>query len=194
MNQMFEGATSFNRDLSKWDVSKVTTMWGMFNGASSFNRDLSKWDVSSVTTMASMFKGATSFAQTLCGTRWTESKADKNGMFTNSKGKFCGGFFKSFKITWNKQEEGDCRWQCTCKVTQNGCNSENRCKRYVWSPNTKLCKLFANEGIRRGLGLRLGLGLGLGQAANKADLKTDQPANRPTHLILTLTSHNPTKP
>ena len=31
-----------------WDVSKVTDMSFMFHGASSFNADLRKWDVSSV--------------------------------------------------------------------------------------------------------------------------------------------------
>ena len=62
-------------------------MQSMFEDATSFNRDVSKWDVSSVTNMKAMFKGATSFAQTLCGTRWTNSKADKTDMFLSSKGK-----------------------------------------------------------------------------------------------------------
>ena len=43
---------SFNKDLSCWDVSKVTDMDQMFFYASSFNNDLSSWDVSSVTDMA----------------------------------------------------------------------------------------------------------------------------------------------
>ena len=36
MMSMFEGATSFNRNLSKWDTGKVTDMLGMFYGATSF--------------------------------------------------------------------------------------------------------------------------------------------------------------
>ena len=49
MSDMFSGASSFNSDLSDWDVSGVRDMSGMFNGASSFNSDLSDWDVSGVT-------------------------------------------------------------------------------------------------------------------------------------------------
>ena len=87
MESMFNRATSFNGDLTKWDVSSVVNMGYMFEGATKFNGDLSKWDGSRVTNMYKMFKGATSFAQTLCGTRWASSKADKREMFVNSKGK-----------------------------------------------------------------------------------------------------------
>ena len=37
MKGMFSGATSFNADISRWNVSNVTNMEGMFNNASSFN-------------------------------------------------------------------------------------------------------------------------------------------------------------
>ena len=43
----------------------VTDMTSMFNGASSFNQPLNKWDVSKVTGMGDMFSGATSFNQPL---------------------------------------------------------------------------------------------------------------------------------
>ncbi|NME70897.1 BspA family leucine-rich repeat surface protein [Flammeovirga aprica] len=61
MNTMFYKATSFNGDLSSWDVSSVTDIRGMFSEASSFNGDISNWDVSSVTDMTSMFRDASSF-------------------------------------------------------------------------------------------------------------------------------------
>ena len=61
MNYMFFNATSFNTDISTWDVSKVTTMFGMFIGASTFNEDISGWDVSSVTDMSAMFFKAEAF-------------------------------------------------------------------------------------------------------------------------------------
>jgi len=65
MSLMFEGASSFNGDLSKWNVSNVTNMVRMFTDAVSFNGDLNKWDVSNVTTMFGMFATASSFNQDL---------------------------------------------------------------------------------------------------------------------------------
>ena len=57
-SSMFNDASSFNGDISKWDVSGVDHMgWvspsdrGVFGGASSFNGDISKWEVSGVTDM-----------------------------------------------------------------------------------------------------------------------------------------------
>jgi len=61
MSFLFHGATSFNGDLSGWDVGNVQRMGTMFSGATSFNGDLSRWDVSSVTDMRRMFINATSF-------------------------------------------------------------------------------------------------------------------------------------
>jgi surface protein len=37
MRYMFGDATSFNGDLSRWDVSNVTDMSDMFAGATSYN-------------------------------------------------------------------------------------------------------------------------------------------------------------
>ena len=51
MSLMFDGATAFNGDVSKWQVGNVTNMSHMFSGATIFNGDLSKWDVSQVTEM-----------------------------------------------------------------------------------------------------------------------------------------------
>ena len=61
MSNMFNGASSFNGDLSSWNVSSVTDMSDMFNGASSFNGDLASWNVSSVTSMSYMFYDASVF-------------------------------------------------------------------------------------------------------------------------------------
>jgi surface protein len=55
MSFIFSGASSFNQDLSAWNVSAVTSMWSMFSGASSFNQALGAWNVSAVTTMSNMF-------------------------------------------------------------------------------------------------------------------------------------------
>ncbi len=57
--------SSFDGDVSSWDVSGVTDMYWMFAGASSFDQPLNPWDVSSVTGMSGMFDGADSFDQNL---------------------------------------------------------------------------------------------------------------------------------
>ena len=69
---MFQGAKSFNGNLSRWNVSNVTNMEGMFGDAKSFNGDLSSWDVSKVTNMIDMFANATSFNGDLSS--WDVSK------------------------------------------------------------------------------------------------------------------------
>merc|ERR1711934_1327761 len=51
--------------------------------------DLSKWDVSRVTSMKGMFLGATSFGQTLCGVTWVHSKAQQDNLFKDSSGSIC---------------------------------------------------------------------------------------------------------
>ena len=61
MEGMFLGASSFNLNISNWNVGLVTDMGGMFDGASSFNSNISNWNVSAVTYMRQMFFGASSF-------------------------------------------------------------------------------------------------------------------------------------
>ena len=83
MNHMFEGASSFDGNISAWNVSKVTSMDAMFNGASSFNGDISGWDVSKVTSMDAMFNDATDFNQPLNG--WNVSSVENMSfMFTRA--------------------------------------------------------------------------------------------------------------
>ena len=63
---MFSQATSFNGDISSWNVSHAGSLQSLFQGATSFNIDLSSWDVSDVTYFDRMFLGASSFQQDLC--------------------------------------------------------------------------------------------------------------------------------
>ena len=72
MKSMFHLAKIFNQDLSKWDVSSVVDMSGMFSSAEKFNQDLSEWNVSNVTDMSLMFSNANDFNSPL--DTWDVSK------------------------------------------------------------------------------------------------------------------------
>jgi len=80
---MFDGATSFDGDLSNWDVSTFQDVSSMFRNASSFNGNIQNWDVSNITDMNAMFSGATSFNQNIDG--WEVSNVTNMGsMFQNA--------------------------------------------------------------------------------------------------------------
>ena len=80
MHDMFLSASLFNSDISKWDVSSVLFMYCTFSMASSFNGDISKWDVSNVEDMYGMFFEASSFNGDI--SRWDVSRVqDMHGMF-----------------------------------------------------------------------------------------------------------------
>jgi surface protein len=66
MRRMFSHST-FNGDISGWDVSNVTTLEGIFHGAASFNGDVSNWDVSNVTNLDRAFSVAGSFNGDISG-------------------------------------------------------------------------------------------------------------------------------
>jgi surface protein len=81
MYGMFTETSAFNQDLSGWDVSSVKNMQSMFNGASAFNQDISSWNTASVTTMGWMFKGALEFNQDISHWNISANVFFMNGMF-----------------------------------------------------------------------------------------------------------------
>ena len=83
INGMFQNASSFNGDISGWDVSAVTNISGLFQGATSFNSDISGWDVSAVTNFYNMFYGASAFNQNLSSWQ-VDSATDLTGFLVNS--------------------------------------------------------------------------------------------------------------
>ena len=58
MDRLFQGATSFNGDLSSWDVGQVTDMAYMFRDATSFNRELGGSWSASTASQWQMFNGS----------------------------------------------------------------------------------------------------------------------------------------
>ena len=74
----------FNEDLSRWNVSRVTNMFGAFYGATAFTgAGIGCWDVSSVTRMDGMLCKATAFNEPIGD--WDVSRVkDMSGLFKNT--------------------------------------------------------------------------------------------------------------
>ena len=91
MTHMFDNATSFAGDISNWDVSSVMNMIFMFSNASSFNGDLSNWDVSNVADMSEMFAGVAlsseNYDALLEG--WSKLSLKSNTVFSGGNSKYC---------------------------------------------------------------------------------------------------------
>ena len=88
MSDLFKNNSTFNQNISTWDVSNVTNMSGMFYGAvtgsaTAFNQPIGDWDVTNVTNMSRMFYGATAFNQPI-GDWDVSSVTDMSAMFLSS--------------------------------------------------------------------------------------------------------------
>ena len=79
MGSMFYNAKSFNQPIGNWVFPKVENMNNMFCHATSFNQDISKWKFPNVTNMNSMFSYAKSFNQDI--SKWDLKGKKKIGIF-----------------------------------------------------------------------------------------------------------------
>ena len=85
----FTSLAGFNEDLSGWDVSNATSMFGMFARAESFEGiGLERWNVSNVRDFAYMFYGATSFKGNISD--WDTSRCNNMTRMFYSAAKFNG--------------------------------------------------------------------------------------------------------
>ena len=84
LNNMFLDNITFNQPIGNWDVSDVTTMGSMFQGASVFNQPIGNWDVSNVTSMTRMFEKATIFNQFI-GNWKVSNVTSMSAMFKEAK-------------------------------------------------------------------------------------------------------------
>ncbi|MBX4421429.1 DUF285 domain-containing protein, partial [Mycobacterium tuberculosis] len=71
LDRMFTG-DSVKNDLTKWDVSSVTSLIGMFSDNMTFNQPIGNWNVSNVTNRASMLSGASTCNRDVSS--WSVSK------------------------------------------------------------------------------------------------------------------------
>jgi len=79
MHELFYGYSTFNDDISGWNVSNCTTFRNMFRGTN-FNQNISGWNMSSATDIAAMFMTNLQFNQDISG--WsTGNVTDASYMF-----------------------------------------------------------------------------------------------------------------
>ena len=81
MSHMFAYATSFNQPIGKWKFPKVENMSNMFYGAKSFNQPIGNWKFPNVIDMNNMFAYATSFNQDL--SKWDLKGKNKDEIFND---------------------------------------------------------------------------------------------------------------
>ncbi|ATZ16808.1 hypothetical protein ELUMI_v1c00800 [Williamsoniiplasma luminosum] len=100
LERLFEGATKFNQDISKWETQNIVNMASMFRYADAFNQNLktngNQWNTSNVTNMIAMFSGALTFNKNI--SNWNTVKLTNMGdMFQRAKA------FNQDLSKWNMQ-------------------------------------------------------------------------------------------
>ena len=64
-NSFYSGCTSFNGDISNWDVSTVQNLSSFFQNAPAFNQNIGGWTTSALTNIAQCFDDCTAFNQNI---------------------------------------------------------------------------------------------------------------------------------
>ena len=84
--ECFENCSAFNQTLTGWDMSSAKVMSNMFNGASSFNRNINSWGPSlgGVEYMDSMFANTSAYAQPM--DQWDVSGVQSGGLNSMFRG------------------------------------------------------------------------------------------------------------
>jgi len=86
MDSMFAGCNALTSlDVSKFDTSNVTSMYGMFSDCNALTSlDVSKFDTSKVTYMSWMFDGCTALITITASEKFvTDNVTASGGMFAN---------------------------------------------------------------------------------------------------------------
>ncbi len=112
MTSMFRYATGFTGDVSEWDVSNVTRMDEMFKGAAIFTGNVGSWEVGGVTNMQMMFMDAASFDCDLSGWNVTGLSSMSRmfsgaAMFNGNVGRWKVGLVTSMDMMFKGAESFD---------------------------------------------------------------------------------------
>ena len=139
MANMFESASKFNGDLSKWTTSSLSNMYRMFQFASIFNGNLSNWDVSSVFSMGSLFYNAFDFNGDL--SKWVTSNLNRMQHMFFGADKFNGDISE-----WDVSRVDDMKKTFGNTVSFNGDLS-------TWDVSNvaEMGEIFASSGFKRTL-------------------------------------------
>jgi len=98
LSSMFENSSSFNDDISGWDVSNIRNFSRMFFNSGAFNQDISNWNVKNAENMAGMFYGVNSFNQDI-GNWDVSNVSNMSEMFNSSAFNQDIGYWNTQNVT-----------------------------------------------------------------------------------------------